>query len=165
MGGGLCKSQASVYSKPKGSFSIHMNPNTETFSKIKDRNMYNQNKLNSTQTVNEKKGLTPVIRNSSQKTGLVTRSDNSKTTVGKHQSDLWDLDSVVKNNDIKRTYHANFGKRMNTDSDTESVITDNRMEYHKVDIVGDSPLWTVHKAVNLRNGKNLAIKEFKFRSK
>lgn len=86
--------------------------------------------------------------------GLVTRSDNSKTTVGKHVSNSSDLDSAIQNTELKRTYHANFSKVQNTDSDSESAITDiNKIEYHRIDIVGESELGTVHKAVNLRNGK------------
>lgn len=85
--------------------------------------------------------------------------------MGKHQSDLSELDAAVQRNDIKRTYHANFSKRVNTESDSESAITDNRIEYHRVDVVGEGSISTVHKAVNLRNGKNLAIKAFKVKTK
>ena len=84
----------------------------------------------------------------------MTRSDNSKTTVGKHISNVSDLDVAIHNTDLKRTYHANFSKVQNTDSDSESAITDiNRIDYHRIDVVGESELGTVHKAVNLRNGK------------
>ena len=82
-----------------------------------------------------------------------TRSDNSRTTVGKHTSGLSELDSAFQNNDYRKTYHANFSKRVATESDTESAVTDNRIEYHRVDVVGEGLISVVHKAVNLRNGK------------
>lgn len=97
------------------------------------------------------------------KSGLSsTQWGDSSSPDTKMSQRLSDLESCLQKSDLKRTYHSNFSKAINTQTDSDSDATEiDQIDYHRVDVVGEGQLSVVYKAVNLRNGKNLAIKFFK----
>ena len=93
--------------------------------------------------------------------GMNRTEATSGVSLNKKMSQMSELEQYLQNGDLKRTYHANFAKQINTESDCDSDITDlNKIEYHKVGVVSEGHTSSVYKAVNLKSGKSLAIKCF-----
>lgn len=54
-----------------------------------------------------------------------------------------------------------FRKNNKSEVESESLYTDDKIEFELIDLVGESSLSFVYKATNLGDGKNLAVKIFK----